>query len=1058
MTPCHRSTLLVVGLLSCLIGCNRSGENETSEALSTDGVASEVSDAAESAVDAVARLKRAAARGGVEASQVDRLIEQAALQSPSDEGVCVAAARVLAMQGRLADSSQWMHRAIEMSSSPSAALVQQAVSVDMQSGRLIEANQMLAELCKRLPDNHVFQRLYLGSCLEIGLDRQARLALFELIKLRKFDAPLLEANRGGKRNFVSLVSQKAIESNSDDFRLWLGPAADAIGGLEMERAAKMLQDILEHHPDFELAMPFLLLTLADQGKFSQAESLFGQWWSEGRKDLAYAPEYWIAAGLMHRQRSLDEGDPKRQQSHLNRALAAFAKAISIDPHHRQLSGRFVAAAGQWLQMSSERPELKSQRELVKQLVEAFSQHELLTGRLDEMVRRSRDAEHQDPGVALAVADRMLKLDRLNEAEAWSAIAYQLAAKQQEAGGKKKSLVSKSVDAFRSGKLARRLSATSKELQDAGPIRELARRYLEAASFFETELASWWAMDDGIGKTALASRFGPESLGTSAKISLVQVNDSYQLRHRSDVGEIRKGPTVPVAFGYGSGAGVLDFDLDGCMDVYLGAAGELPRVGNNPTNRLYRRLSEPNRFRDSSEAAELIEDGFAQGICVGDYNDDGWPDIWVLNFGINRLYRNQGDGTFDDVTEDVGLENSEVHWSTSGAMADINHDGITDLLAIRYIDASEDVEKDCFANGKKQLCNLSEFRAAANELLVGDGNGVFIDQSRKFNQSWPAGRSLALVVGRLDGDNLGVVIANDFMANEMIDFGPLDLADGDNEIQAEHRGLLAGVAMLESGKAQASMGLGWGDWNQDRKLDFYMSGFSNEWDALYEQKSSGIWRDVVPRTNLATLTFNRLGFGSKFCDFDGDGIDEIVVSNGHISEMETSALPMAQLPDLFRWSSDNGWYREQSDDGGYLDQPHVGRTLVTADFNDDLRPDVLVTHLIEEVALLENRTDSENRFVGLELIATRGSRDAVGAMVDYSVAVPGEEERSVRRVHRVSGFGYFGSSDPVIRFGVGAADYVSDVVVHWNDGSIQELGELKTGLQYLVVQGQQLVTR
>jgi len=306
-----------------------------------------------------------------------------------------------------------------------------------------------------------------------------------------------------------------------------------------------------------------------------------------------------------------------------------------------------------------------------------------------------------------------------------------------------------------------------------------------------------------------------------------------------------------------------------------------------------------------------------------------------------------------------------------------------------------------------------------------------------------GRGLGIVAGALDGQNLGIFIANDMSRNAFYSH-----ASGEGAKMIDSASV-RGVAVDGSSQSQASMGIASSDFDRDGDLDFYVTGFAREYNVYYEQISPGRWKDESGKLNLVQPTLAVVGFGTTAIDLDNDGVDEIIVTNGHIGNFpDPEAPPYEQPLQIFR-RGPLGSFVLLDDDSwdNYFRTPHVGRALWTTDVNRDGRNDVMITHMTEQIRLLINETEDQNDRIAFKLVATDCSRDAVGAVIRFHCN--GEP----RTLWLLSGDGYFCSNEKTLIAGLGQADQVTEVTVTWQDGSTDQIGTLDTNTQYLITQGQ-----
>jgi hypothetical protein len=430
--------------------------------------------------------------------------------------------------------------------------------------------------------------------------------------------------------------------------------------------------------------------------------------------------------------------------------------------------------------------------------------------------------------------------------------------------------------------------------------------------------------------------------------------------------------------------------------------------------------------------------------VGDFNEDGFPDLFFANMGRNVLMRNNGDGTFADVTDRLRGEIGD-RWSTSGSFVDIDQDSIADLVVTSYCKTGAKLDQPCLnEDGVEGPCHPLLFPAEADQVFRGTDFGRLTNVTADWIEPSAPGRGLGIVAGTLDGQQLGIFIANDMSRNAFY-----TRADDGEKVKLIDSAVARGLAVDGRALAQASMGAASCDFDHDGDLDFYVTGFGREYNVYYEQISPGLWKDESSKLNLVQPTLQVIGFGTQAIDIDNDGIEEIIVTNGHIGEFsDPDSLPYAQPMQIFRRGVDGSFVLLEDDTwGDYFRSDHVGRALWTADVNRDGRNDVFITHSHEQIRLLINESEDQNDMVAFKLVATASSRDAVGAVIRF------KSNGQPRTLWQLSGDGYFCSNEKTLIAGLGSADVVTDVTVNWQDGSIDTIGTLATNRQYLVVQGE-----
>lgn len=533
---------------------------------------------------------------------------------------------------------------------------------------------------------------------------------------------------------------------------------------------------------------------------------------------------------------------------------------------------------------------------------------------------------------------------------------------------------------------------------------------------------------------------------SSSVRLVDVTAQAGLtfRHRSGAKGLKWLPET-----MGPGCAFLDFDGDGWQDILLLDGGPLDTV-SPPTHsgmRLFRNQRN-GTFKDVTRQAGLWQPMYALGVAVGDFTNNGFPDVFVTAVGQNRLFANQGNGTFRDVTAKAGLGNRSG-FSTSAAWLDYDRDGHLDLFVCNYVDWASDRDIFCSADGKaKSYCTPEAYKGATCWLFRNRGDGTFEDvtvRSGLFDRT-----SKALGVAVLDIDNDGwpdLFVANDTQPNKLY----RNLRDG----RFAEVGLDLGVAFSQDGKARAGMGADAGDLLGNGRESLVVTNFENEMAGLFVPDLRSGFEDQAAPWGLAASTRRNLGFGCFFFDADLDGSLDLLIANGHIDDtfarVEDRELsrrgaldrsPLAQPPQLFLQR--NGRFVEQSLEGSFA-KPIVGRGAAYGDFNNDGRLDVLLSSNSGPAFLYRNDTANGNRSLRLSLEGKTSNRSAIGAVVRLTVA----GRSQMRRVR--SGSSYLSQSELPLTFGLGAATEASRAVVEWPSGKLQEFTNIASG-NYQLTEG------
>jgi hypothetical protein len=493
---------------------------------------------------------------------------------------------------------------------------------------------------------------------------------------------------------------------------------------------------------------------------------------------------------------------------------------------------------------------------------------------------------------------------------------------------------------------------------------------------------------------------------------------------------------------GSGCAFLDYDADGWQDILLVNGMDWPgHRHQRSTLRLYRN-NRNGTFTDVTSAAGLDVELYGMGVAVGDYNNDGFPDLLITCVGQNRLFRNTGKGTFVDATKASGLDGRSA-FSTSALWFDFDRDGLLDLFVCNYVKWSADRDVFCSLDGKiKSYCTPEAYRGETCWLFRNRGNGTFEDVTATcgiFDSS-----SKALGVAMIDDDQDGwidLVVANDTQPNKLY----RNLRNG----RFRDVGLAAGVALSQDGAARAGMGIDVGDFAGGGRPGIAITNFDNEMIGLYRAQGPALFQDVALRAGVGQPSRNRLGFGCLFADLDLDGALDLVVANGHIDDTVRNIrgnVGYAQPPLLFM-NDGRGAFRDMAAAAGNsFAQPRVGRGLACGDFDRDGDIDLLMTTNNGGAVLFRNDQRAGNRSIRFHLTGTKSNRDAIGA----TVRIEHGGSSQVRMVK--SGSSYLSQSELPVTFGVGRRDRIDRVVVSWPNGTTQEFRGLQTGKSWTLAEG------
>ena len=497
--------------------------------------------------------------------------------------------------------------------------------------------------------------------------------------------------------------------------------------------------------------------------------------------------------------------------------------------------------------------------------------------------------------------------------------------------------------------------------------------------------------------------------------------------------------------YGSGGGFLDYDNDGHLDIYLINAcpqGE-SAAASLPTNALYRNNGD-GTFTDVTARAGMVDTRYGVGATTGDYDNDGDIDIYLTNFGANALYRNNGDGTFTDVAASAQV--ADTGWGTSCAFADFDRDGFLDLYVSNYAVYTPAAHKTCYRHNIPVYCGPTAYPAQPDRFYRNNGDGTFSDMTEQNGLlSVPAAHGLGVAVGDSDNDgDIDIYVANDQ------DFNFLFENRGDGTFT--ETGLLAGVSCSDAGEAEAGMGVAFADYDNDGKLDLTVSNFQHETNTLYQNQGDHFFRDTTIAAGVAERTYRDLGWGIGFLDYDNDGYKDIFVANGHtmdnIAEIDESTTAPQQNR-LFR-NLGNGRFSEvTSEMGAGFALRKISRAAAFGDYDNDGDVDILVTNWNQTADLLRNEGGNENNWIRLQTRGTQSNRSAIGARVKV---VTGELTQSAE-VH--SSGSYLAFSDPRLHFGLKDAEQVDLLEIRWPSGIIFTATGLPVNRGFIAVEGEEL---
>jgi enediyne biosynthesis protein E4 len=499
---------------------------------------------------------------------------------------------------------------------------------------------------------------------------------------------------------------------------------------------------------------------------------------------------------------------------------------------------------------------------------------------------------------------------------------------------------------------------------------------------------------------------------------------------------------------GAGCAFLDYDNDGWMDIYLVNSGKCDFYNPAPPlrNALYRN-NRDGTFTDVTEKAGVAAGGYGQGVAVGDYDGDGFPDIYVTQYGRSILYRNNGDGTFTDVTEKAGI--AAPGWSSSGVWFDYDNDGRLDLFVCQFVDFDKSKNLPCVTyNNKPGYCVPRLYKPMPSWLFRNNGDGTFTDVSKSSGIGKYLGKAWGAVATDLNNDGkMDLFVANDTTANFLF----MNRGNG----KFEEIAALAGVGFSETGRPRSGMGVDAADFNQDGWMDLFVANIDHEKYSLYQNNHDETFDDQANSTGIGAATRLMSGWGLKFFDYDNDGNLDLFLANGNPDDLiETMQKDVTYREPMLLFHSDGKTLRNVSTESGPIFARALSaRGLAIGDFDNDGAVDVLVSVNDAAPLLLRNTAGKDNHWLGLKLVGRKANRDAIGARVTWQA---GDLKRTRTKV---GGGSYLSSHDPRLVLGIGKRTKIDWLEVKWPEpsGTTEKFTDLPIDKYITIVEGEGVKT-
>ena len=812
----------------------------------------------------------------------------------------------------------------------------------------------------------------------------------------------LTAARGDAFNglhlFVMALAEKALvnpeladamwQVSPEDPLVLLAGARLAVENEHHDEAIQMLSKAVRRSPDLIQAH----VLLGSEFFHLEDESRFIEWVRDLPSSADEHPGIWVLRGKW-----------ARRNEHRAVALRCFCEAVERDPNHVDAlyqSGRILES-------------MNRSEDAAPFLARAAN--------LQEFINATKGADY---GETLAATEQAAKhaesLGNYWEAYGWAS----LAASSRQSPEWSRQMVSR---------LKPILSTASFQRTDPkdNPASTVDYHRLPLLETIDLKTARHTAGDPRSTTDPFSFRDQAESAGVTFQYFNGSTDIANGTRHMYEV--------------MGGGVAVLDLNGDDLPDLYFTQGGSWPPGESNDEflDRLY--LNTTTGFMDVTEACGIVENRFSQGVTAGDFDSDGFADIMVANIGENRLYRNNGDGTFRDMSGEVGFDRSD--WTTSCAIVDLSGDAHPELYAVNYLQGADIFTRTCGPDNDG-VCLPQHFSAATDRLFLNDGNERFHDVAASSGCDVADGKGLGVVVGAFgDSSALNVFVANDTVANFYFE----NQGNGQNGVpQFRETALVSGLSLSGTGSAQACMGIAAGDADGDGATDLFVTNFHGEPNTLYRQLHDGIFEDVTLRGRMRQPSLSKLGFGTQFLDADLDGRLDLVVANGHIDNFSQDGRTEYRMQPQFFANQGPSGFREASANtlGPYFDRRVLGRSLARLDWNTDGKEDFVVTHLDAPVALLENTTQQNGKYVVLKLRGVHSSRDAIGTVVQVET-----DNLSLTR-QLTAGDGFQASNQRVLTFGIGEDELIRKMTVTWPSGQTDRFSTIPANTRWVIIEGRQ----
>jgi enediyne biosynthesis protein E4 len=538
----------------------------------------------------------------------------------------------------------------------------------------------------------------------------------------------------------------------------------------------------------------------------------------------------------------------------------------------------------------------------------------------------------------------------------------------------------------------------------------------------------------LGGSAAASGLSPAYRLFEPAPSISKINFALKtLPFRVETDETPKFPHAPATMA--GGVAAFDYNKDGRPDIFFTNGANIATLKKDSPgfyNRLFRNDGNGS-FTDVTKQAGLAGTGYDMGVAIGDYDNDGFPDIFVAGLHGNSLYHNNGDGTFSNVTAKAGLDRFKDPkygplWTTTAAWVDVNNDGLLDLFVVNYLEWNLKTEHLCGPSNAYDYCSPKFYEGQPNQLFLNRGDGTFEDVSEKWGIRELVGKGMG--VGMADYDLDGrpdLFVSNDTSYNFLFH---------NTGSKFEEVAFTQGVALVEGGEFISGMGLDFRDYNNDGYPDIVLVALNNQTFPIYRNKAGKGFEEVTYASGMRQLSRSMAGYGAGFFDFDNDGWKDLFISRGHVESIPKPGMEVEQLNTVFRNTGANGQWEALTAEAGFdASPPARHRGCAFADFDGDGRIDVVVSALGKDAEIWMNRSEGSGHWLAVELEGTKSNRDGIGAVV--KVVTPAGPQYN----HMTTSVGYASSSHGPVHFGLGNFTVAKLVEIKWPSGTAQTLNDV-----------------